>query len=1782
MSCRKVLQILLLFFSFNSLAQESSFIEGQVFIKFNDFVKFDHSSKSARKAYDPKGQIYDLDYYLGQPSIARIIDYYQLQDTEAPFANINGMKSTFTLQFLSTDTDDIIAALEESGLVEYAEKVPVMETSQLPNDLNIRQWEHNAVDSKLAWGEYFGQNNVLLAIVDDAVLLSHEDLVNNIWVNPGEIPNNNIDDDKNGYVDDINGWDAADRDNDPNPPANASSSHFAHGTHCAGTAGADTDNGKGIASLAGKAQIMAVKTKLSNSSGGSLQAAYAGLAYAIAANADVISMSWGSYYYSKTYQELINTAHDKGIVMIAAAGNNNTETPMYPSGYDHVIAVGASTQSDTKASFSNYGPHIDVMAPGVGIYSTVPGGNNDNYSYKSGTSMACPLVSSLATYLLSRNPDLTPDDILACLKNNANYIDDKNSTYAGLLGAGRVNAYNSLGCSSKILAKFDVDSKDACPGTSRTFTDMTTNNPTSWGWSFPGATPSTSTLQNPTVSYNSTGTFDVQLVAENAEGKDTLLLKNYINVSNPSAVLGGDILIYPNTKGYVEVSLEGIAPYSFSYSDGQSTNSVDNILNSTFYIEVEPLKTTTYSLVSMSSAECSGTVSGTTRVEVSESAIPCYHLIGKTKVSQGNGGFDEILEDNDGFGSAFAVLDDYDGDGVPELAVNKNWNTINKFWIMYMNSNGTVKSKKEIYATQFNGSTSRFAHQLEAIGDVDGNGYIDLAVSNSTLDGGEVIVILMGADATVIGYNTIGSNKGGMTETFEFGEGFGTGLGHLGDYNKDGIPDLAVYSRLSTSQQSEKSVSWLLYLDKAGLVSSFTKIDHATSGISFTGEDGFGHDIENIGDLDDDGVDDLAFSHANYFENGVARVGRIMIAFMNADGSIKRWTEITDHSAGINEPVQNNINFGAEIEPLGDINNDGVEDILVTRPGSMGGITDRSNGGLFLLFLNKDGTVKEYHVIDETRGNLGINFPPSTQGPYVGTGAESLGDINNDGGLDLVVGARGTDDGGTRRGAYYIFNLQPYCDDNCKLKADFDFANVCIGEELSFKEEARLGDGEITTREWTIDGTVIKDSVELSYLFDTPGQYPVQLLVADNSDLQCRDSISYSVQVESNIDFMVSEEETPCLGDSITLKVTDEVCSQGPYEYEWSGHSSVVGENSAELSFLPLEDMVLTVKVTDFFGTSKIKDIIIDVDESCCYSRAIIEQPKEYYCLGEPVSLINKSIARFTPSYEWLYDDALGKESVKTEITEPLNFTEPGKFQVKLIQEDLCKSDTALVNIHIMEPPHSTLEDKDLCVLGDTIGVQSISSYDYEWSPQTGLDNPYDGITFVSNSTVSKYTLTITDVVTQCTSSDEMNVTYSEECLEVNDCELKADFDFTSVCIGEKTLFQEEVTLGDGEITIIEWTIDGAVIKDSVEFSYLFSFPGEHIVELLVEDDSEEQCRDSISYTVEVENEIDFMVNEKEIPCQGDSVVINVTDEVCSQGPYEYEWSGHESVTKENSSGLRFLPLEDIVITIKVTDFFGSSKIQDVIIDVDETCCNSMAIIEQPKEYYCLGESVSLVNKSITTLTPSYEWIYDPILEKKNAETEDTDPLRFPEAGDFEIKLVQEDLCKKDTAVVNIHVVDPPYNVLEDKEVCSLGDSIGVQAISSYDYEWSPKAGLDNPYDGMTYVSNSTVAKYTLTITDVETQCSTSDKMTVTYSDDCLVGITDVNGNKIGVYPNPVVDKLNVNVDFESLEIYSITGTLIGKYKSSVISVNELTKGVYILKVIGKRNEVTNFPFIKN
>lgn len=339
-----------------------------------------------------------------------------------------------------------IHELEAISYVTYAERVPLMRLDYNPDDVNFLQWHLNTIDAAAAWDITTGNPNVVVAIVDDAMRTSHEDLAPRVYVNPGEIPGNGLDDDGNGYIDDVSGWDAADNDNDPTPPAGANDNTFSHGTHVGGIAGAATDNGVGIASVGFNVSLLPCKSKLDSTIGNNLlDNTYRALEYAMLAGADVANMSFGGTGFSFTYQSLVNVCHDSGLVMIASAGNDGNQVGRYPASYNHVISVGSTDLNDNKSSFSNYHQTTDVMAPGSFIYSTLAGAD-DSYGFNSGTSMSAPVVSGLAGLVRSLDSTLTPDEVEAFIKCGCENIDSQNPDYVGFMGAGRVNAANTLDC----------------------------------------------------------------------------------------------------------------------------------------------------------------------------------------------------------------------------------------------------------------------------------------------------------------------------------------------------------------------------------------------------------------------------------------------------------------------------------------------------------------------------------------------------------------------------------------------------------------------------------------------------------------------------------------------------------------------------------------------------------------------------------------------------------------------------------------------------------------------------------------------------------------------------------------------------------------------------------------------------------------------------------------------------------------------------------------------------------------------------------------------------------------------------------------------------------------------------------------------------------------------------------------------------------------------------------------------------------------------------------------
>ncbi len=288
------------------------------------------------------------------------------------------------------------------------------------------EWNLNAINAPEAWAQGFTGEGIIAAVVDTGVDLTHPELLSSLWVNSGEIPGNGRDDDGNGFTDDTHGWDFANGDNRP-------SDQNGHGTHVAGTIAA-ANNGRGTTGVAPGITIMPVQVLNADGSGSTTSVA-AGIRYAVDNGADLINLSLGGGFSSEIRSALEYAArHD--VMVIAASGNRGATTPDYPAAHSaelaNVLSVEAHTANGTNATFSNGpGNSVQVAAPGVDIYSTLPGGR---FGRMSGTSMATPHVTGLAALALSANPSLTATQLRQIL------VEGANRSISGSTASGGVNA----------------------------------------------------------------------------------------------------------------------------------------------------------------------------------------------------------------------------------------------------------------------------------------------------------------------------------------------------------------------------------------------------------------------------------------------------------------------------------------------------------------------------------------------------------------------------------------------------------------------------------------------------------------------------------------------------------------------------------------------------------------------------------------------------------------------------------------------------------------------------------------------------------------------------------------------------------------------------------------------------------------------------------------------------------------------------------------------------------------------------------------------------------------------------------------------------------------------------------------------------------------------------------------------------------------------------------------------------------------------------------------------
>lgn len=340
--------------------------------------------------------------------------------------------------------------------------VPSLSLALEPNDRYYdRQWYLEKINAPGAWERTTGSTEIVVAVIDGGVQISHPDLKNNIWKNSGEIADNGIDDDANGFIDDVHGWDFVKDNNNPSPDFSESWTEggLSHGTIVSGIIAAQGNNKEGVVGISWKSKVMPLKV-LNDAGAGSMRDVIRAVDYATENGAHIINFSFVGKNYSQGLQEAIKRAHEAGVLIVAAGGNeddnnisyNIDEIPLYPVCHDGndnmVIGVAATDALDQKAEFSSYGINcIDISAPGVSFFGTTasnPGFDQNQFfklydGYWSGTSMATPVVSGSLALILSINPTISKQEALDILISSTDDIRRLNPDYLGKLGRGRVN-----------------------------------------------------------------------------------------------------------------------------------------------------------------------------------------------------------------------------------------------------------------------------------------------------------------------------------------------------------------------------------------------------------------------------------------------------------------------------------------------------------------------------------------------------------------------------------------------------------------------------------------------------------------------------------------------------------------------------------------------------------------------------------------------------------------------------------------------------------------------------------------------------------------------------------------------------------------------------------------------------------------------------------------------------------------------------------------------------------------------------------------------------------------------------------------------------------------------------------------------------------------------------------------------------------------------------------------------------------------------------------------------
>ncbi len=488
------------------------------------------------------------------------------------------------------------------------------------------------------------------------------------------------------------------------------------------------------------------------------------------------------------------------------------------------------------------------------------------------------------------------------------------------------------------------------------------------------------------------------------------------------------------------------------------------------------------------------------------SAVPAAqvgHVVSAQKISDTSGGFTATLDEEDQFGRSIVNLGDLDGDGVSDLLVGAHTDDdggLDKgsVYILFLRSNGFVKAWQKISDLEGNFSGrldpgDQFGRAAACLGDLDGDGVVDVAVSSNYDDDGgankgAVYILFLNTDGTVKSSQKISALVGGLPVSLRIHDEFGRSITSLGDLDGDGHADIVVGTPEDDEGGTNTGALHVLFLNANGTVKNYRRISKFSSGLAIKPGDWFGFCTTNLGDFDGDGVVDLA-AGAVLDDDGGVNQGSIWILLLNADGSVKSSYEIGEGLRGFDAQLDDIDQFGTSIANIGDLDGDGVTDLAVGAvkddDGGIPGNPDADVGAVYLLFMRADATVKSWLKISDTSGDLPYSLD---QYDWFGSALARLGGSPGDGLFNLAIGCRNDDDGSPNRGSIYLVQLN----DGTAPAANFT-ASRTLGVAPLTVAFSDASTGEVTAWVWNFSDGPQSSLRNPSKTFTAPGSYDVHL-----------------------------------------------------------------------------------------------------------------------------------------------------------------------------------------------------------------------------------------------------------------------------------------------------------------------------------------------------------------------------------------------------------------------------------------------------------------------------------------------------------------------------------------------------------------------------------------------------------------------------------------------------------------------------------------------------------------